>query len=297
MCMAIQKYLNTNRIPWKIVEGAEFEEVNSVLDNVMKERTALNVGVRKRQAQVINYKIEEDMWKSGVLGEDCPDRLRDTVLFLLGTHCTLRASDEHYLLQRPNMNEPSQLTFEVSSSGVKCLVYREDTITKTHDGGLKDMRNDRKEVWMFPAVNKSWCCVRLVEKYLKLCLQTSKRSNFYLQSLSNPMPVQWYSEQVVDENTLAKTVKKLFKEANITGFFTHHSCRRSGTTHLFQAGVDKKLIKEVTRHRSDALDNYSETSEEQCEMISNILNNNPKKGITSTISVAPPPPPSIRKFE
>ena len=38
---------NTNEIPWKIVEGVEFEEVKMVLDNVMKERTALNVGVRK----------------------------------------------------------------------------------------------------------------------------------------------------------------------------------------------------------------------------------------------------------
>ena len=186
------------------------------------------------------------------------------------------------------MNEPSQLKFELSSTGVKCLVYREDTIMKTHDGGLKDMRNDRKEVWVFPAVNTSRCCVRLVEKYLKLCPQSFKKNNFYLQSLSKPTPVQWYSEQVVGQNTLSKTVKRLFKEANITGFFTNHSCRRSGTTTLFQAGVDKKLIKEVTGHRSDAVDNYSETSEQQREMISNILNNNPKKEATSTISVPTP---------
>ena len=98
MCMSIQKYLNVNKIPWKIIEGSEFEDVKTVLDNVMKERTALNIGVKKRKAEVISYKYEEEMWSKGVLGEDCPDRLRDTVLFLIGNHCTLRASDEHYYL-------------------------------------------------------------------------------------------------------------------------------------------------------------------------------------------------------
>ena len=108
LCMAIQKYLNTNKIAWKIVEGTEFEEVKTVLDNVMKERTAMNIGVRKKQAQFINYKVEEDLWTSGILGEDTPDKLRDTVLFLLGNHCTLRASDEHYYLRRPTDYETSQ---------------------------------------------------------------------------------------------------------------------------------------------------------------------------------------------
>ena len=52
---------------------------------------------------------------------------------------------------------------------------------------------------------------------------------------------------------LPKTVKNLLKEANIEGYFTNHSCR-SSTTKLFQAGVDKKLIKEITGHHSDAVD-------------------------------------------
>ena len=111
-------------------------------------------------------------------------------------------------------------------------------MSKTHDGGLKDMRSDRKEVWVFPNEDNSKCCVRLVEKYLKLCPQVTKKNNFYLQSLSKPTPSQWYRDQVVGQTTLAKTVKRLFKEADIEGFFTNHSCRRSGATRLFQAGVD-----------------------------------------------------------
>ena len=40
---------------------------------------------------------------------------------------------------------------------------------------------------------------------------------------------------------------------------------------MFQAGVDKKLIREISGHRSDATDKYSETSHAQRRHISNIL--------------------------
>ena len=73
--MAIQKYLYLNRIPWKIVQDPEFEDIKTVLDKVMKEQTTLNIGVKKKQAQVITYKFEDEMWSKGVLSEDCPDRL------------------------------------------------------------------------------------------------------------------------------------------------------------------------------------------------------------------------------
>ena len=59
MVGAIQKYLNVNKLPWIIAEskGPEFEEVRIVLDNVMKERTAANIGVAKRQAGVVTTEI------------------------------------------------------------------------------------------------------------------------------------------------------------------------------------------------------------------------------------------------
>ena len=66
-------------------------------------------------------------------------------------------------------SKASQLQFEKDDSGVKCLVYREDFVTKTHDGGLKDRKKDRKEVWIYPNSDHNRCTVRLVEKYLSLC--------------------------------------------------------------------------------------------------------------------------------
>ena len=113
---AIQKYLNVNKIPWQIAEGKgeDFEDVRIVLDNVMKERTAANIGVTKRQANLVTSDIENKMWKEGILGEDMPDKLRDTVLFLLGLNVTLRAVDEHYYLRREMPTKASQLKFERS---------------------------------------------------------------------------------------------------------------------------------------------------------------------------------------
>ena len=154
----------------------------------MKERTAMNVGVNKKQAGLISYEVEEKLWKTGLLGEDTPDILRDTVLFLIGINVTLRAVEEHYNLRRPMPNEPSQLSFETDSQGVRCVVYREDRITKTHDGGLNDMKSERKEVWIYPNNNVNRCPVRLIEKYMSLCPKYQKKKNFYLKAKQKPTP-------------------------------------------------------------------------------------------------------------
>ena len=154
------------------------------------------------------------------------------------------------------------------------MVYREDSVTKTNDGGLNHMRKQRKVVWVYPSNNKVRCPVRLTEKYMSLCPSVTpktKKFNFYLQSLEKPSFNQWYGEQVVGLHTLSKTVKELLKSSKLNGFFTNHSLRRTGTTRLFQKGVDRKLVKEFTGHVSDAVDKYQITSDEQRETISKII--------------------------
>ena len=98
MIVAIQKYLKINKMNWKLVDADEFCDLNTVLDNVMQERTAMNVGVVKKQVQVISYETENSLWQAGILGEDTPDKLRNTVLFLIGINMLLRAVEEHYYL-------------------------------------------------------------------------------------------------------------------------------------------------------------------------------------------------------
>ena len=90
----------------------------------------------KRQANVISYKFENSLWEKNILGEDTPDKLRNTVLFLIGINCGLHAGDEHYDLRRPSPNKCSQFSFQRNPEGKRCVFCTEDTVTKTNDGGL-----------------------------------------------------------------------------------------------------------------------------------------------------------------
>ena len=257
-----------------MLDEGDFIDLKIVLDNIMKERVAQNIGMTTKQASHIPYEVEQELWKQNILGEDTPDKLRDTVLFLLGINLGLRACDEHYDLRRESSVQPSQLTFERSENGKRCLVYREDTITKTNDGGLKCLKKDRKFVWVYPSEDVTKCPVRLVDKYISLLPPVGPKTlkkNFYLLSLEKPNLAQWYSVQPVGKHTLSKVVGKLLKNSKLDGFFSNHSLRRASTTRLFQAGVDRKIVKEFTGHRSDAIDKYQVTLNAQRETISKII--------------------------
>ena len=283
MVTSIQKFLHQNNVPWKIIDGPEFLDIKTVLDNVMKEHALQNIGMVKRQAQFISSEIENDLWERGVLGEQTPDQLRETVLFLLGINLGLRAGDEHHALRCDTKDKPSQLQFERSEGGKRCLVYREDFVTKTNDGGLGSLKKDRKIQWIFPNETKvNRCPVRLVDKYVSLLppvTPKTKKVNFYMRSLEKPNPAQWYGEQVVGKHTLTKVVGKLLKTAQLDGFFTNHSLRRTGTTRLFRASVERKIVKEYTGHVSDAVDKYQVTSEAQNEELCKILGGQNKGGL------------------
>ena len=136
-----------------------------------------------------------------------------------------------------------------------------------------------EEVWIYPRNNINRCPVRLTQKYLSLCPNYKRKSNFYLQSLQKPTPIQWYGEQVVGQNTLSKVIKKLMEEAGIEGFYTNHSARYTGGMRLFRAGVQRKLVKETTGHRSDVVDKYQITSDAQREQMSEIMCNDVENNV------------------
>ena len=262
MAVAIQNYLKQHNVNWKLVHsnGLEFRKFNRVLDKVMQERAALTIGTVKRQAQVISLDFENTLWSNNVLGEDSVDKLRSTVLYILGVNCALRAGDEHYALRRLGGQTSSQLSFECNSLGVRCLVYREDTVTKTNRGGLRDMKKECKIVWIKPNVNVNRCPVRLVEKYLNLLPVGGSKPNFYLHSLRKPKPSVWYCSTPLGVNKVRQVVCDMLKDAGLDGFFTNHSLRRTAATRLFHAGQNVKLIKEITGHISDAVEKYEVTS-------------------------------------
>ena len=79
MVVAIQKHLNVNKLPWHLLDDKKFSNVRIMLDNVMKEKTEMSVGTVKKQAELITYEQENLLWQEGILGEDEPDKLCDTI--------------------------------------------------------------------------------------------------------------------------------------------------------------------------------------------------------------------------
>ena len=272
LCVSIQKYLFVNGIKWKLIEG-DFDKLRNVLDNVMKQWAAECIGTTVCRAGFVTQEIDNKMWVDGVLGDENPGQLRETVLFLLGLNVGLCAGDEHYNLRRDTDDLPSQLQFKRNEKGVRCLVYTEDCVTKTNDGSLSSMKKECKVVWVYPSSNTKRCPVRIVDKYMSLLplVKVGRKSNFYLRSLEKFTPAQWYGEQVVGLCTIRKIMQSLCERAGIQGFFTNHSLRHCGTTRLFQAGIEHKLIKEWTGHASDAVDAYQVTSDEQRQKLSQVI--------------------------
>ena len=206
--MAIQHHLNENGVYWKIVECQDFKQLQ-VLDNVMNEKATMNIGMIKKQAHVILLDYKNLLWLSGALAEDEPDKLRSTVLFLLGINFSLRVEDEHYYLHRYSPDKESPLTFRYNDPGVRCAVYQKDTVMKTNDGGLKKLHKERKTVWVYPSRDIVCCPVHLVDKYMGLCPPVfvgSGKDNFYLRSLMCKTPAQWYSTRVLGINAIKKVI-------------------------------------------------------------------------------------------
>ena len=88
------------------------------------------------------------------------------------------------------------------------------------------------------------CFVYLFKKYTSLCPQGA--SAFYLQPATHPTDKQWYTLKPVGHNSITKTISRLCKSAGIGGYKTNHSLRATAATRLYESGVDKQMVMEVT---------------------------------------------------
>ena len=146
----VQMYLQKNGIFWKLLDQSEFVQLCNVLDNTMKERHATGLGVCQ-SSKIITLDHENKMFNQGILGESNPQQLLDTMIYMIGMHCALRGGLEHNKLQRPGCN--SQFYFEFDERGVECLVYKEDPLQKTNQGGLV-CKGTSKIVYVYAASDK-----------------------------------------------------------------------------------------------------------------------------------------------
>ncbi|XP_048240336.1 uncharacterized protein KIAA1958-like [Haliotis rufescens] len=234
----------------------------------MKLLARKGIGVEKRQADVITEQQEDVLWETGILGEDTPQKLLDTLVYLIGLNFALRAGDEHRYL-RSGSN--SQLQLLMSSNGVKQLKYTED-ISKTNRGGLKHRKVERKHVTISSnEENPGRCLVRLYEKYMSLRPVHGKCDAFYLRPLRYTAGKVWFADAAVGIHPLRSTVSRLCKAAGFSGFYTNHSLRATTATRLYDSGVDEQLIAEKTGHKSIAIRSYKRTSKEMADTVDSIV--------------------------
>ena len=97
-----------------LINGVGFSQLHNVLDNTMKERTAMGLGSRK-SSSVISLAQESLLCDKGLLGTENPQQLLKTVIYIMGLHLALCGGVEHQKLRRPGFN--SQIRVELDDRG------------------------------------------------------------------------------------------------------------------------------------------------------------------------------------
>ena len=217
LCAGIQRYVREKRALSKdkealdIYKDPSFTLFTRTFDSVLKELHQQGIGTTKRQAQVISGELEESMWTEGVLGNDTPEKLLDTLVFCFGLNFALRSGKEHRNLK------PAMLEYKEPSDSSPYLMYNEYG-SKNNPGGLKGRKWKNKCVKVFPnLVNPDRCVIALYKKYTALCPPDAPLDAFYLHPLRKPKPTCWYQPKPVGHNILSKTVKKLTDKVGAVG--------------------------------------------------------------------------------
>ena len=96
---------------------------------------------------------------------------------------------------------------------------------------------------------------------------------FYLRpkkQVGSSIDLPWYECAAVGKEKLQTFMESMCRDARIAKK-TNHSLRATGASALFHAGVPEKLIRDVTGHRSNALQLYERPTEQQRKQVSEVL--------------------------
>lgn len=212
LVMAIQAQLNIKeRRSVKFMADKNFETLKLAVDNVMKERAHEGLGLHVKQAQVITVAQEQFLWEKGFLGDENPQQLVRTVLYLMGVHFGLRSGEHHRNIRRVF------LSFGEDQAG-KYLSYREP-LSKTYTGGLAHRHLKPKIVKAYAQSNPRRCIVTVVKKYMDVSPNVDNA--FYLTALRKPKDGKWFSKGPIGVNSLSKFVGDMCQAAGFEGELTY----------------------------------------------------------------------------
>ena len=208
----------------------------------MKRLRAKGPGTSTRKADIIEPKEEETLWSKGILGDDSPTAILNTVFYMNGLYFALCSGQKHRQLR----HSPCQIEVIEQDGHVPYLQYTED-VSKNNPGGLKRRKHKPKIIKHYAnQENPKRCFVRIFKKYNSLCPSNA----FYLKPLNVPRDGCWFRPVAVGHNVLNNMLNKMCERAGINGFKTNHLLRATAATTLFNEGVDEQLIMERTGHHS-----------------------------------------------
>lgn len=247
----------------------EFQDFRSLLDMACRRSSSLGIGVVKKQAEIITQDEEDEMWEKGILGSDNSQTLIDTILYLNGLHFALRSGQEHR-----NLTTEQIRIIPPTSEEKNYIIEYVENISKTNQGGLKHRLLSPKVVRHIDTnsiENPERSHALLLKKYLSLRPHDAPNV-LYLTPIKSS--TKWYKKVPIGHNKLGETVKRLCKDANISGYKTNHSLRATCATRLFDEGVDEQLIMQRTGHRTtQGVRGYKRTSEQHHYNTSVIIDN------------------------
>ena len=154
--MALQGFLATKGKEVKFCEDINYRVIRNNLDNRMKELVSLGFVRKNEQAEPITQEEEDLMWRNGVLGEDNPEQLLHTIMFLFGVHFSLRGGEEHKNLKISDI----QVLVD-SETKTKYLQYM-CAKQKNNQGGIAERKQKPKVIKVFANhANYQRCVIRL----------------------------------------------------------------------------------------------------------------------------------------
>ena len=161
-----------------------------MIDGELKRLNATGNYIEKKKANVITTEMEERLWEQGLLGDDSPQVLSKTLVFMNGLCFALRSGEEHRRL----CHKPSQFQLVEIPGSMPFLRYKED-MSKTNQAGLNHNKVVPKEVIHYANTqNPKRCLVRLYQKYNSLCPHYRPDNAFYLTPLVIPRKDCWFKK-------------------------------------------------------------------------------------------------------
>ncbi len=128
----------------------------------MKELSTAGIICHKKQAQPITLQQEEEMWQNGILGNDTPEKLVNTLLYLIGIYFALHAYDEHKNLK---VGTYSQLKIKIDPHTNYCYLEYMENQSKNNQGGIKSLHHKTKVAKAFENLeNLDRCIMRIFWK-------------------------------------------------------------------------------------------------------------------------------------